>query len=606
MSYEHIEASPYWVLLVIPFKEAHIYDEAKITNVTQSIVDVSQNDALRDPVETNTPFFLHNRCISWSISSSKSQFTHSANFTIVSPVNNLNEISSNRTPNQDVSSKLQVGAYVMFWAMNSKEEYDKVKVKIRQNTPLDPPNYPQSGFKFMGRVESIRKEVSLNLDGAKMTRYSVTAHGFRELNNLIYYNQIVKTAVIESQSSQGLNFINALDLPTRINQLLTEGGIIVNTQDAIIALLDIFFDIDTARKIREVATDGGLSAPNREYLVPNRLVTLLGNNTNGQPAKYNRNVLTKVLGVVEREKNNTPTSIPTYRATASTDRPDIFTYGDTRKIATYIINQSSYFDSRPVWSLLQQYLAAPINEMYTAFRYTPATSMLPARIMPTLVARQTPFSSYFFDNKSEYKEYPITSYSGDMFRWKIPESHVLGYSIGNSDSLLVNYIHLLGFTDSPDVSTQVWLNEKENKPIMNVASIQRDGLRPTVHSTNIPLLQAAVNAQEAGFVDFNFFRALCADLMFDQHTKMSGTFNCVGIQDPICVGDNFEVIPDDPNAQRLLFHIEGITHEGGIYGNGEKTFRTTLHVSYGSLLDPKTDSTDSLGQTFEIPQPKHG
>jgi hypothetical protein len=186
-----------------------------------------------------------------------------------------------------------------------------------------------------------------------------------------------------------------------------------------------------------------------------------------------------------------------------------------------------------------------------------------------------------------------------MFRWKIPESHVLGYSIGNSDSLLVNYIHLLGFTDSPDVSTQVWLNEKENKPIMNVASIQRDGLRPQPYPTNIPLLQAAVQAAEAGFRDFNFFRALCADLMFDQHTKMSGTFTCVGIQDPISIGDNFEMISDDPNAQKLLFHISGITHEGGIYGNGEKTFRTTLHVSYGSVLNNK-DIADSAGQTWDI------
>jgi hypothetical protein len=67
---------------------------------------------------------------------------------------------------------------------------------------------------------------------------------------------------------------------------------------------------------------------------------------------------------------------------------------------------------------------------------------------------------------------------------------------------------------------------------------------------------------------------MMADIMMRLKYTANGALVCKGIQEPIPVGDNL-VVKD------TLFHIENITHEGGIEVNGQKTFNTTFSLSHG-------------------------
>ena len=49
-----------------------------------------------------------------------------------------------------------------------------------------------------------------------------------------------------------------------------------------------------------------------------------------------------------------------------------------------------------------------------------------------------------------------------------------------------------------------------------------------------------------------------------------------GVQEPICVGDNFELAGK-------LFHIEGVNHDYDAQENGVKGFYTSLDLSQGIL-----------------------
>jgi hypothetical protein len=66
---------------------------------------------------------------------------------------------------------------------------------------------------------------------------------------------------------------------------------------------------------------------------------------------------------------------------------------------------------------------------------------------------------------------------------------------------------------------------------------------------------------------------------------LNGTLECVGISEPIAVGDNLEF-------DSVVYHIEQIVHNASINPqNGMKTFRTTLSLSHGVSIESDSSGT---------------
>jgi hypothetical protein len=73
---------------------------------------------------------------------------------------------------------------------------------------------------------------------------------------------------------------------------------------------------------------------------------------------------------------------------------------------------------------------------------------------------------------------------------------------------------------------------------------------------------------------------IIADIMMGAHMTLTGTIEMVGIQAPICPGDNLEW--DD-----VVFHIESVTHVCSINtNNGIKSFHTIVALSHGVSATP--------------------
>jgi hypothetical protein len=72
---------------------------------------------------------------------------------------------------------------------------------------------------------------------------------------------------------------------------------------------------------------------------------------------------------------------------------------------------------------------------------------------------------------------------------------------------------------------------------------------------------------------------LMSDILMGQHLRLTGTLSIIGVQAPICHGDNLE-------WDGVVFHIESISHQCQIAPDGKKVFATTLSLSHGIRVDP--------------------
>ena len=73
---------------------------------------------------------------------------------------------------------------------------------------------------------------------------------------------------------------------------------------------------------------------------------------------------------------------------------------------------------------------------------------------------------------------------------------------------------------------------------------------------------------------------------------MNGTFQCIGITEPITVGDNLEI-------DHVVYHIEGVIHNCSInVSNGVKSFRTIIKASHGVSVNSSATGTKYAEMTY--------
>jgi hypothetical protein len=102
---------------------------------------------------------------------------------------------------------------------------------------------------------------------------------------------------------------------------------------------------------------------------------------------------------------------------------------------------------------------------------------------------------------------------------------------------------------------------------MDDPDILKHGLRPFIANSNHDF------PRNGEFQSPNWAR-LKADMLFGQHMKLNGTVKCVGIYEPIPVGDNAQI-------GDVVYHIESVTHMASISPTGTKKFETILQLSSG-------------------------
>lgn len=287
------------------------------------------------------------------------------------------------------------------------------------------------------------------------------------------------------------------------------------------------------------------------------------------------------------------------------------------------------WDNQPIWGIMAPYLNPVVNEMYTALRINKN-----GVIMPTVVVREIPFSTGLYKALNRPKldpggfdlvkkktgrsftNFPASSnttsteaptgsefekiaddeqsssvydqqstYFGNLPRWAIDESMILSVNTITSESKRVNFVQVWGRSAAADwagASQQSSETLKQSQMIAgnyraDVADIQRHGLRADIKESPFDTLDKGMSYAPE-------WARRRADWLFNGHLKLEGTITCVGIQEPICEGDNVEV-------RGIVYHIEGVTHTASLSSNGMKSFVTTLQVSNGLVAKSLTKDT---------------
>jgi hypothetical protein len=586
---DQINYSPYWALAIIQLGQTVTYSRDTKRGIGKPVDGVFSRNI--------EPIIITDDCTQVFTTNQKTSHIKVLNATL-KPASGLNYLD------QDV---MVAGDWLFAWNWTNQKDAQRVIQNIKDFKAC---NGFRDGLKFIGRVHSIRKRISIapGPKPDKTVSYQLQGTGFGELESVFFYDLAMATSAERTRLSQFLGQIG-LDYTKIVAEYQEGAGIIENNVDNLmVSIIDLVlgsgsklaYDSGVNDPIKRAVeavggNTGGLKNLDRlvlspqsakeapfSYLVPVTVGYLLGipkelaskGGEDGLPEAYGySDVLQSIMGVqqfIQATDNNSRVFFPyvdTARSNGSRWFCDmsLIDYGKLK--GTNIIVEPSFINT-PVWSVLQQYLNPTINEMYTALKVVPSTNPdnPDGSILPTLVVRQIPFST---ESMPAYDDFLVTRFLS-LPRWKIHPAMVRNLDVGRSDATRTNLVHVYGnaegFGSKKSISTQMVVNP----PIFDEIDIMRCGIHAEMRTVNcsvVPQMRTPQSWMEA-----------IADWTIGSHHTLNGSIQCTGIQLPIAEGDNLEL-------EGIAYHIESVDHDCSISPDGRKYFYTTMTLSNGMPID---------------------
>lgn len=486
--------------------------------------------------KTYTPMVVQSDCIDLLVNSSKETLTPSANITL-------------KGTDTDYSAAIAPGDFLFINILNWQTDADNVALKAASSKPI---NTYTDGFKGMFKVQSVRRALQTDPNGSRILVYRITAYGFTEFNNTIYFNPYLTT-----QAEKNNDFLFITRISNQWNSIVKKKGI-DNCQDLVKLLVQAFIGIGLGPDGTKLK-GGLLRSSNQQFFMPSVIGQLLGLKN----VKFAADIYQLLFGVQQYASSTAKTTTPN-----SGFAPDT-----TAKVSGQTILKAEYWNQVKLWSIMSEYSNSVINEMYTTFRVNSS-----GNILPTVVLRQKPFTTEHFYNKN--KKLKLTRFF-NLPRWNIDPELIYNFDLGRDDVLRINFVQVFGRSVIPNsdaaISAQIGLINY----VYDIDDVRRNGLRPYIPTSNYDFPDAA-NAK--GYLA-PVWAKMVADWVINGHLKENGTVYSYGIEEPICPGDNFQLTS-------WVFHIESVQHHCQVLADGTKTFRTILTLSHGM------DESSSLTQPY--------
>lgn len=553
---DDVGLAPYWVLCAVRLKTPLSYSRDQ----KKSVLNASEAGQIRGMT------IITSDCVKLNIQGSKGQHTKQLTATLLQTHTNY-------------LIDLLPSDWLLAWIVHGKDKLDKLVERIKK---LEPCNKWDDGLKFVGRVESVYKDQDRDPEtGKKRAAYSLTAFGFRELDTSIFYDPFLRS-VDTAQVGTWMARIG-LDIREIFANTATDGQS-DNVHLLISKFLEVFVgrglpkEINTSQapQLRQ-ATSGGIVDGGKSeeapfaYLVPKEVGDLLGKKSRSKKGGIlaYADLMELLFGVQKYNEHEDATDWKAFIPDIAGD--DALTTGSQRYTGTPLMGAflplMPNFDNRPMWSVLQQYLNPPINEMYTCLRVNEQGS-----VVPTIVLRQIPFTTPVLAAKIERGavEGGAMTYTGfmDVPRWVLPAVLIERMRVGRSDATRCNFVHVYG--QNADVASNVGMSQQlaQNQPIRDDFDIQRSGLHALMTTV------ACREINKVGNVPSKWME-LIADRAIGSQYTLNGTVQTLGIEAPICEGDNLEF----GNA---VFHIESVGHSCSIdTGSGSRSWMTFMTLTNG-------------------------
>lgn len=533
------------------------------------------------------------------------------------------------------------GDWVMVWMHDSQSAIDEVVRSIKGLSGKQRSTFDfNSGLKFVGRVIALSSADVMAERGVRTITQTVSCQGFLELASTIYFtgmaryvlNPALEAGTQDPNKQLADRSTTAAALVKEYQQrhkgLMDKYLAILSDQtqqrdglspDRIMALILIFtLGIDqTIGSIQGVKDkiDTIRGNFNDSILVPQPVAKMLGRPSATKLWQF----YSVYLGVQKYRAGGTmPWS--DFSPIVKSDRNEpvqnssVFRYCQTPCDGA-IWFEPPLWNNRPIWSILNDYLNEPVNEMYTALRINPHPSGKGA-IQPTIVVREKPFSTGLYNaiNNSEgvadkivqeikqgkktvkatktdpFKDKPRTAYC-NLPRWIIDESMIRRINTTVDENDRVNFVQVwgnalnnstAGFAEGELNRPEIFRQNQVNLPnwYVDQKDVQRHGLRADIAESRFDYVKTSTFGTRVGI-----WARMRADWLFNGQLRPKGSIVLNGAWEPICEGDNVQV-------RGIVYHIEAVQHSGVIGGDGKKSFTTQLSVSRGLLATSLTSPDD--------------
>jgi hypothetical protein len=494
----------------------------------------SVRDTLRTPSgdanSVRRQLVVENDCVAVSTADSKSTLTPTVSITLVETDVNY-------------STAVAPGDFIFVNMLNSEKEARHVADAARAGKPI---NGSHDGFKGIFKVQSVRKSLSVDPgSGIRRVMIKVTGFAFTEFNNTIYFNPYML-----DQQAQDNTLLFASYIGRDWTRLVNEKGL-TNIQDILRVLIESFIG-DGIAPDGQKDKNGIIKSPNVHFSLPKLVGQLMG--ISGATAA--KDLFIYMFGI-QQYAAGLGQSLANGMNPKGLSASGRFYTGD--QVQGDTTTKPEFWNQVKTWSILNQFTNSPLNELYTAFRIAPN-----GRVMPTVVFRQTPFTSESYSGGSK-----VTKFM-NLPRWKISPALIFETDIGREEAARVNFVQMFGRTSVTSDGSDISLEIARGNYVYDIGDVQRSGMRPYIVNTNF-------DEPSNNITDFRSpgWAKILGDAVIGSHLKLNGTIGCAGIVDPIAVGDNLEF-------DGVVYHIETVSHQCAINpANGDKQFRTTIGLSSG-------------------------
>lgn len=524
------QISPSWVLTFVRW------------DVRDTLRAISDNSD--DLFRVRDTLVVENDCVQVSVSSSKSNLTPSMSCTLLETDVNY-------------ATAVAPGDFVFVNMLNWDKDQRRIVLTARSKSP-EPINGINDGFKGLFKVQGVRKITTVNPQtGQKMVAYKIDGFGFTEFNNTIYYNPSLRR---EDQGSGKDDLLFASNLGADYKQLFIEdkGPL---CQDLIKFLIQAFIGVGVTDRGSTAAAGSPITA-NTHFFIPGLVGRLLG----VPLAKAAKDIYAYLFGIQHYSGSANAKDLKTGMnpSNINSTQASGFVYTDS-PVNGQTTLKAEYWNQVKAWSIINQYVNQPLNELYTCFRINSEN-----RVMPTVVLRQIPFTTETFGKQEPFDEKHEVTRFLELPRWKISSALTTDADIGRDESARFNFVQYYGKVSVGKINAGDTLQTAARNYAYDISDVTRSGLRPYVVSTQFEDLSLQSSASFS-----RKWALIIGDAVMGGHLRLNGTLSFIGIVEPIAVGDNLEY-------DGTVYHIEDVIHACSLnVGSGQKTFRTTIRVSNG-------------------------
>ena len=419
-------------------------------------------------------------------------------------------------------------------------------------------------LKMIGKIETVRAEVSVDAAGARNTLYYVTG---------VDWGYIFSTSLY-------------------IDNLLKEDG---------------SFNSSLALYIRKNLSSIASLRPIREIIVA--ALGMIGKNPNDDvggkevkiAATYDLTMPQKLVDFLLLKNNSLSSSIDVYSgkflSKQTVEQPD--TYSNTSNSLGFI-DPATLIGKHSYWQILLDNNNNVLNEMFCEMDFKRKSKPF------ILNARTKPFSY----SKTDISKSEDRSLFQNIRFHRLNINDIIAINIGTNWRDKINFLELKPAIPETNIfdafiktRSQNWDGKSDKSP----GTFNREGFRSMiVNITHLPYYQGTdkllkpEDYKEVVLIQkINQWTLLLREWFFDIHRMLNGSITITGASNYISVGDNivfeYDLINKTPNINKqsiakkknplVVAHIENISHKFIVRTDGSKSYITQIDFVRGLLSD---------------------